>query len=160
MQKEDTFELKLISPIKIHGKVDGRNELVEADVLTFHCFSYKHNFQILPLRQSFMQALFSSSKAMGTLEKPTVVIEEEEKEDKIDAKAFLAILSVAGESFDISKFYTKFLDFFSNGTCTFQGRRVNRGDLDKIGIEDLEQMVGKYAEFFLLSLWLKNLSAQ
>ena len=153
--KQDSFIFSLDCPIQVHGKVDGKNTLVEAKELELHCFQPRHKFITLPLRKMYRNAILNIDpkilKGYGDMDQSTAPAE-----DVGEKKGREQLLSLyMSKDWDIEDFFNKFVEFFTKDICRFQDRTLTRSELEKIDLDDLENLIGKYIEFFFLSSWMR-----
>jgi hypothetical protein len=162
-QVGDYISCKLSVPIKVHGMVDGKNELVDCEELFLKAPTLKHRNHTIQLKKKFFEATmgmtaFSQDDAQKQLNSPS---EGDDSSDNMTAQQILTIL-YASKGFDILDFFKAFEEFLLNGICFTDSdlsSRIKPSSIDKIDESDFEKLISEYIEFFFIVSWMKTLQA-
>jgi hypothetical protein len=160
MDNTESFTFNLSKPIKIQGQVDGKNEFIECDELHLIAPSLKQMRYSINLKKKFGEALFGFFTTLNKSGQAKAEVKAEEESKGLKAKEIIQSLYLA-EGFDIASFFDEFKSLLVSGVCftdVNQSNRIRPSDLDKVSLEDTEDLTGKYIEVFFISSWMKIFS--
>lgn len=162
---QDRLEFTLDKSLKVHGEVDGKNEFIQLDKLYLKAPTYKHKDKTINLKKDFIEALFGMTNSVDKNEAQNMINEasDSDKNDKLEAKAILAIL-YASKGFDIARFFDKFVNFLTSrkDPICFKDEDysdiIRADEITQLTETDLENLIAKYIEVFFAVSWMKTLS--
>jgi hypothetical protein len=159
---EDCFSLKLQTPIKVHGVVDGANTYVDCDTIYLQAPTARqvHQYYTVQFKQLYFQAQNSIAMMYSKEETDKLLNGQDgssKKDENISAKQILAVLYLA-KDFDLVSLLRKFDEFLVSGICFTDlelKTRIKPSYLEKVSLEDKERLLSEYIRFFFIVSWMK-----
>lgn len=149
------MKFDLSSPFQGHINIDGKNEYSEIFTIHLNEPNYKSKDIITTLKKGYFEAIFTMSKDLKDNNQ-----EQTDDKTKIEPKA-LQMLFLTTKGFDLASYIKQFekLLAFVGFKDEDKKQPLNSKDIEKINADDVETMMCQYIAFFLISSWMKSLTA-
>jgi len=151
---KDYISIQLFNPIKLSINKAGKNTFEDLETLYAKCWNLKEHRNITrSLRNQFKRLPLSLQDILPKQEEGGRENKEENK--KISAKEINDLLSIVDHK-ELEEFSKTFQSFLSKNIL-FKDEEltqpVNAIDLEKLSIEDEENIISKYIEVFFVLSW-------
>jgi hypothetical protein len=153
-----TLEYRLTQPIEYSDQ----GEMVPGEVLVLTAPKGNQRKEITKLKQTFFRAISSGNESLS--EEQIEVAkdkrsESESEEIEINSDEVLFIV-MQSSSVDYADFIEIGRKVILGGICKIDGvKTVNAVIVDRLSVEDLENLIGSYVAFFIVSSAMKSMQS-
>jgi TusA-related sulfurtransferase len=144
MNNELNYTLKKSIQCQIQG------ENLDCNNLVCHAPTYNVRRQCQKIKQIFFEIIKSNQEKLDKKKEGSETkVKTDDNDSKIEASDILNLFYTS--DIDISKAMDEFENLITSGLCKVEGQiQLNKNLLNKMALQDIENLFGEYVAFFLI----------